>query len=232
VENWRDGEHRDFVFQQHEIVVTPAGVVSGWRWHETSRVIVITLEPAAFERFALAEVGVVLDAAHLRSLPQFKDEDLCRAGELLLDALRSRAVGSPLLYESMARVFLIKLIQKYGAQRDALAESRASFTAEHYRRVLAYIDAHLAEEIAVDDLAREAAISPAHFSRLFKQVIGETPHQFVLSARVERAKRLLADAARPLSDVALACGFSDQAHFTRVFKQRAGVTPGDFRRRG
>lgn len=231
VENWRDGVHRDFIFHQHEIVVTPAGVVSGWRWHETSRVIVITLEPAAFERFALTEVGVVLHAAHLQSLPQFRDEDLCRAGELLLGALRSQAVGSPLLYDSMARVFLIKLIQKYGATRDALAESRAGFTAEHFRRVLAFIDTHLAEDIAVEDLAREAAISPAHFARLFKQVIGETPHQFVLSARVERARKLLADPARPLSDIALACGFSDQGHFTRVFKKRTGETPGDVRRR-
>lgn len=44
VENWRDGEHRDFIYRKYEIVVTPAGVQSGWRWHEKSRCIVITLD--------------------------------------------------------------------------------------------------------------------------------------------------------------------------------------------
>lgn len=230
VENFRDGEHRDFIFHQHEIIVTPADMVSGWRWHATSKVIVITLDPPALERFAQSELGVVLDARHLRSLPQFHDEDLCRAGEQLLEALRTPALGSALVYEALARVFVIKLIQKYGAPRDALADSRARFTASHYRRVLDYVERHLGEEITVDALAREVAISPAHFARLFRQTIGETPHRFVQQARVERARAALADADRTLSEIALTCGFTDQAHFTRVFKQRTGQTPGEYRR--
>jgi AraC family transcriptional regulator len=230
VENTRDGVHREFTFRQYEIVVTPAGVRSGWRWHETSRVIVITLEPAALDRFALQELGVLLTGTQLQSLPQFHDEDICRAGELLLDALRTRAIGSDLMFESMARVFLIKLLQKYGERHDELSDARSSFTAEHYRRVLSYIEANVGADITVDDLAREVAISADHFGRLFRQVIGQTPHQFLMSYRVERARRLLTDAQRTLSEVALACGFADQAHFTRVFKQATSETPGTYRK--
>lgn len=230
VENTRDGVHREFLFHRHEIVVTPAGVRSGWRWHSTSRVIVITLEPAALERFALLEVGVVLTITQLQSLPQFHDEDICRAGELLLDALRTRAIGSELMFESMARVFLIKLLQKYGERRDELADARSRFTAEHYRRVLSYVEANIGADISTEDLAREVAISAHHFGRLFRQVIGQTPHQFVMSYRVETARRLLADARRTLTDVAVSCGFADQSHFTRAFKQATGVTPGLYRK--
>lgn len=114
VENWRDGEHRDFIYREHEIIVTPAGVESGWRWHAKSNVIVVTLDPRKFERFAQAEVGILLAQSQLRSLPQFEDPDICQAGVMLRDALACKERGSELIFESLARVFLVKLIQKYG----------------------------------------------------------------------------------------------------------------------
>jgi AraC family transcriptional regulator len=230
VENWRDGEHRDFIYRKYEITVTPAGVRSGWRWHETSKVIVITLDPAKFERFAQSELGLLLTARQLRDLPQFRDEDIVTAGEMLLDALRNRAAGSAVMFESLARVFLIKLIQKYGLER-ADYEFTSSFTARHYQRVLDHIAAHYAEELTVEDLARRAGLSEFHFSRLFKRTIGRSPHQFILSYRVEQGTRLLADRDRPLADIALICGFADQAHFARSFKKFTGATPREYRRK-
>ncbi len=230
VENWRDGEHRDFIYRRNEITVTPAGMRSGWRWHETSKVIVITLDPAKFERFAQSELGILLTAHQLRDLPQFRDEDIVSAGEMLLAALRNRAAGSAVMFESLARVFLIKLIQKYGLER-ADYEFTSSFTARHYQRVLDHLAAHYAGEITVEDLARRAGLSEFHFSRLFKRTIGQSPHQFVMSYRIEQASRLLADRDRPLADIALSCGFADQAHFARCFKKLAGSTPREYRRR-
>ncbi|MCG8456266.1 MAG: hypothetical protein MI919_08285, partial [Holophagales bacterium] len=90
VENFRDGEHRDFLFHEGEVIVTPAGMRSGWRWHGRSKVIVITLDPKKLEHFAHTELGVLLTSAQLREEPQFTDPDLCRAGALLKDALERR----------------------------------------------------------------------------------------------------------------------------------------------
>jgi AraC family transcriptional regulator len=230
VENWRDGEHRDFIYRHYDITVTPAGVRSGWRWHEKSKVIVITLDPAKFERFAQSELGILLTTQHLRDLPQFRDEDIVNAGEMLLAALRDRAAGSAVMFESLARVFLIKLIQRYGLERDDYAFT-SSFTARHFQRVIDHIAAHYGETITVEELARGVGLSEFHFSRLFKQTIGKSPHQFVLSYRVERGARLLADRDRPLTDIALSCGFADQAHFARSFKKSMGSTPKDYRRK-
>lgn len=229
VENWRDGVHRDFIFHKEEIVVTPAGVSSGWRWHAQSKVIVITLEPAALERFAQSELGVLLSGTQLKDLPQFTDADICNAGVLLLDALRSKDVGSAVMYEALARVFLIKLIQKYGDRRDEEPEFRTGFTAARYKRVLDFIEAQHGRTIVLEELAQEAGISPFHFARQFKKTIGQSPMQFVQTFRIDRAKQLLADANLPLIDIALRCGFADQAHFSRVFKQGTGLTPKAFR---
>ena len=230
VENWRDGEHRDFTYRKYEIVVTPAGVESGWRWHVTSSVIVVTLDPAKFERFAQTEVGILLADKQLKSLPQFEDADICHAGVMLKDALASREQGSELIFESLARVFLVKLIQKYGLKEADYAFSR-SFTAEHYRRVLDFVSQRYGEVIRVEDMAREAALSPSHFAQLFKQTIGLSPMQFVMSYRVEQARKRLLERDTPLIDIALACGFSDQAHFSRQFKQIEGETPSRYRAR-
>ncbi|MEM8981465.1 MAG: AraC family transcriptional regulator [Pseudomonadota bacterium] len=230
VENWRDEEYRDFTFRKDEIVVTPAGVRSGWRWHSPSKVIVITLEPARFERFSQFEVGILLAGTQLASLPQFKDPDICYAGVMLKDALASDEQGSHLIFESLARVFLVKLIQKYGLREEEYAFS-TSFTAKHYQWVLAYVAANYSTSIQVEGLARETALSTSHFAQLFKKTIGMSPMQFVTAYRVEQARKRLPHRDTPLIDIALACGFADQAHFSRVFKQATGESPSSYRAR-
>ena len=228
VENWRDKEHREFVYHKNEIVVTPAGIRSGWRWHAKSKVIVITLEPDKLEKFAQRELGILLGEKQLKDIPIFVDEDITEAATMLMNALKSE-VGSDVMFESFARVFLTKLIHKYGAEPEADFDFNKSFTSRHYKRVLDYVKKNFGHEIPIDHLATEAGLSNAHFSRLFKQTIGSTPHQFVMSYRVERAKELLMELDFPMIDIAIRCGFSDQAHFSRVFKQFIGQTPKAFR---
>ena len=228
VENFRDGEHRDFLFHPNEIIITPAGMASGWRWHSRSKVIVITLDPEKLERFAHTELGVLLTSVQLREQPQATDPDLCQAGVLLKDALESRELGSEIVFESLARIFLVKLIQRYGERRE-VPQIGGGFTAQRYKRVLDHVAEHYGRTLAVEELAREAGQSPSHFSRLFKETLGQSPHRFVMGYRVEQARKMLADPDLPLSTITLRCGFSDQAHFSRTFKQHQGATPTAYR---
>ena len=229
VQNWRDGVLRDFTFSKDEIVVTPAGMRSGWRWFAPSDVIVITLDPDKVEQFAQVELGILLDAQQFRDLPQFSDPDLCAAGVILRDALEADDKSSAVMFEAMSRVFLVKLLQKYGKRRPEDVELSARFTSQHYRRVLAYVQSRLDQTITVDELAAEAAMSPSHFARVFKETMGSTPMQYVMAFRIEQAIAMMNNPGRPLGEIALACGFSDQAHFTRSFKQVVGQTPRAFR---
>lgn len=229
VQNQRGGELRDFMFEKDEIIVTPAGLRSGWRWFGTSDVIVVTLDPRKVETFAIRELGLVLTHQQLTDLPQFRDADLCAAGVILRDALENDDVPSGVMFEAMSRVFLVKLLQKYGQQQaDELALS-ARFTSQHYKRVLGYIRDRLEHTITVEELAHQAGMSASHFARVFKETVGETPMQYVLAYRIEQAILMMKDPARPLGDIALACGFADQAHFSRSFKQVTGQTPRQYR---
>ncbi len=228
LENWRDGEHRDFIYHKNEIIVTPAGVESGWKWHVKTKCIIITLEPAKFERFAQTELGILLSTQQLKDLPQFLDEDITQSGVQLLKALQC-GIGSQVMFESSARVFLTKLILKYGLQEEEYDFSK-SFTAQHYKQLLDYIAVNYGNNILLEDMAAQAGLSPSHFSRLFKQTIGQSPYQFLMAYRIEQAKKMLDNTNALMVDIALSCGFSDQAHFSRVFKKIEGLTPKQYRR--
>ncbi len=229
VQNRRGGVLRDFVFEKNDLVVTPAGLRSGWRWFGKSDVIVVTLEPNKVEKFAHNELGIVLTSQQLADQPLFRDADLCVAGVMLRDALENDDLTSGVMFEAMSRVFLVKLLQKYGQQQAIDLNLSLRFTSQHYQRVLTFIQQNLERTISVEDLAREAAMSPSHFSRVFKETVGQTPMQYLLAYRVEQAMVMMKEANRPLGDIALACGFADQSHFSRSFKQVTGQTPRQFR---
>lgn len=229
VENFRAGVHRDFIYNQFEIVLTPAGIESGWVWHEKSKVIVITLDPKKLEEFSSKELGVILSNEHLEDIPQFKDEDICRASEFVFQALEAKSLGYEVIYESLARVFLVKLIQKYGKKQIENYDEKKGFTSTKYKNVIEFVKSNFHKNISLEDLASSAGLSPHHFSRLFKETIGKTPMQFVQEHRIEEAKSMLKDPNLPLIDIAHRCGFADQAHFSRIFKKITGNTPKSFR---
>lgn len=229
LQNTRDGTLHDYTFRKHDIVVTPAGVRSGWRWFEKSDVIVVTLDPKPVERFAQTELGMLLDARQFRDMPHFSDPDLCAAGIILRDALEHDNVTSAVMFEAMSRVFLVKLLQKYGDRRREEVELSDSFTSDHYGRVLAFIRSRLDKTITVDELASEAGMSKSRFNRVFKETLGATPMQYVMAYRIEQSVKMLDDPARPLGEIAFACGFADQAHFSRSFKQVTGKSPRAYR---
>jgi len=97
-------------------------------------------------------------------------------------------------------------------------------------RVRAYIDRNLHRTIHIRDLSAVARRSKAHFSRKFKLALGESPHAFVVSRRLERASHLMMTSAASLSEIALSVGFSDQAHLCRLFRQAFGQSPASWRR--
>jgi transcriptional regulator GlxA family with amidase domain len=98
------------------------------------------------------------------------------------------------------------------------------------RKVDQFIYDNLDRTIGVGELARLVHLSPNHFSRMFKRSVGVTPHGYVMRVRLERAKTLLTQSPLSLCQIALDCGFCDQAHMSRIFHQMVGVTPGRWRK--
>jgi AraC-like DNA-binding protein len=88
----------------------------------------------------------------------------------------------------------------------------------------------LDQKLTLDQVAREAALSPGQFIRAFKAVFGQTPHQVRINARLELAKTLLITGSAPVTDVCAAAGFASLGTFSHVFTRRVGSSPSAFRR--
>jgi AraC-like DNA-binding protein len=93
-----------------------------------------------------------------------------------------------------------------------------------------WIDANSHRQIDLDDAAAQAGVSPFHFLRLFSDVLGVTPHQYLVRSRLRHAARRLADDDSPITDIAYDVGFNDLSNFVRTFHRAAGASPQKFRR--
>jgi transcriptional regulator of acetoin/glycerol metabolism len=108
--------------------------------------------------------------------------------------------------------------------------SRGGLTPALTHRICKYIESHLDERISLEALASMAGLSAHHFARAFRQSVGTPPHGYLLQRRLEHVGHLLRETQLPLSQIALAVGFSDQSHLARHFRRLTGMPPSLARR--
>jgi AraC family transcriptional regulator len=109
-------------------------------------------------------------------------------------------------------------------------EGKERLLAWQVRRVVDHIDHHISNRVLVADLCALVQRSEAHFSRSFRRTFGHSPHAFVVRRRVELAAQYMLQTDTGLSDIALRCGFVDQAHLCKHFRKVTGETPAAWRR--
>jgi AraC-like DNA-binding protein len=97
-------------------------------------------------------------------------------------------------------------------------------------KVIEWLAEHLDENLSVNDMADVAELSPSYFRRWFHREVGSSPRDYMTQMRVERAKRLLSETSRSITEIAFDLGFSTSAYFTAVFHRETGATPSDYRR--
>jgi AraC-like DNA-binding protein len=161
-----------------------------------------------------------------------------------------RSVGIPPLAEMMVLGELAQSVARresdIGMDEAALAfaarfagiaagkpRKRISAQTRERRRAIdaaAWIEAHSTEEIELARVARLSGLSTFHFLRVFANVLGVTPHQYLIRARLKHAARLLADEEQAITDIALDVGFADLSNFVRSFRRAAGIPPREFRK--
>ena len=97
------------------------------------------------------------------------------------------------------------------------------------QRAIEHIEAHLDAPLKLHDVASVAAVSAYHFARIFRQQMGTTVHDYIVSRRLERAQQHLHHGEASLAQIAYDCGFGSQSHMTTLFRRRLGRTPGEIR---
>ncbi|MDB5408691.1 MAG: AraC family transcriptional regulator [Rhodospirillales bacterium] len=174
-----------------------------------------------------------LDFSSIAFTPRlfFDDPVLWSTAEKLIALIESPGEGTRLYAEALGAVLAVELVRlERGTPGASTAATRGGLAGWQRRAACDYIEEHLAEDVALADLAAVAKLSPAHFCRAFKRSVGLPPHRYQLQRRIEQAKTLLADAETPVLNVALACGFGFSSNFTQAFRKVTGVTPREFRR--
>jgi AraC-like DNA-binding protein len=134
--------------------------------------------------------------------------------------------ASVLERETLLLNFSTDLLARFGEQRASFDPPPLKRTS--VERAREYLAENYAENVALEQLAGLAGLSPFHFSRLFCEQFGMPPHAFQNQVRVARAKSLLLE-GYAVARVAAQTGFADQSHLTRQFKRLTGVTPGHYR---
>jgi AraC family transcriptional regulator len=146
-----------------------------------------------------------------------------------LELAQGGATGR-LYAEGLGVTLASHLLHKYGASKGRVNLYRGGLAPVQLRRVIEYIDAHLAEELSLAELAAIAGLSPNHFAQAFKATTGRPPHRYLTERRVQRARELLRDPRISIAEIAHAVGFSSQSHLTINFRRMTGMTPARFRR--
>ena len=124
----------------------------------------------------------------------------------------------------------IHVAQTYAGMRPLSPPIRGGLAAWQVKRAKEILSANLDGRVPLKEVARACGLSVSYFSRAFRRSVGVTPHNWLLTLRVEVAKQKLREGRLSLRDVALACGFADQSHLTQVFTRFVGVSPGAWRR--
>jgi Transcriptional regulator containing an amidase domain and an AraC-type DNA-binding HTH domain len=137
--------------------------------------------------------------------------------------------ANQLMLSSASTLLLTHLLQTYSSVQWKLPAVTGGLAPSVLRNVLAYVDANLSQPLTLADLAAEAALSEYHFARMFRQSTGLAPHQYVMQRRMDSARQLVQHSALPLTEIALACGFSSASHFSNRFKRVVGMTPSQLR---
>jgi AraC family transcriptional regulator len=142
--------------------------------------------------------------------------------------LRSEAASDPRYVEILAEGLLVRAARL--ATTPRLVSAAQPLTTSRLRRLIAFIDAHPDRPLPVAALAAVAGLSRAHFTRAFQAAVGQTPHRFVLSRRLEMVRLALEETDLDLSTLAARFGFSSHAHMSSAFRAAFGSTPSSYRR--
>ena len=167
----------------------------------------VELRPS--RKFADSRLSALVSAAHAEMVTGFP------SGRLFLD--------------SVEQAMAVALVSGHTIRHRPVRIYRGGLGSARLRRVKELVHAKMEDDFSLDEMAQAVGLSTAHFARMFRKSTGQTPHQFVLRQKIERAKAMLRAPDARVLDVAVACGFKTQQHFAQVFRDVCRVSPTEYR---
>jgi AraC family transcriptional regulator len=216
--------HRSYEALRYSMFLVPAGVPTVWRKDAPSRHLNIYFHADALDDPTLRDAVIgrqqIVFNAQAAGIAQIADQLAAELGGVGL--MKAEAA------DSLARLLLVRLARRLhdpGKAQQTLSPQALAILRD-------YVIAHLSDRILVADLARQVDLSPNRFAQAFSEHTHQSPHQFVLALRLDRAAHLLRTTKLHLVEVAHDCGFANQQHLSNAMQRHLGTTPGRYRRVG
>ncbi len=148
----------------------------------------------------------------------------------LLQSLRATGGENLILRLAEALIFQMAEVGEQAARLPAAKPSTQAELSKRLHRGRNVIEGSLGERLSLEDIARQAALSPYHFHRCFTRLFRETPLDYLSRRRMERASDLLKNTSMLVTEVCLACGYESLGSFSTRFREHTGCSPREFRR--
>jgi AraC family transcriptional regulator len=213
------------------ICITPADTTTQWQHSGHPEILQIYLRQSLYASAVNEMYGC--DVSEAPILPRFAvlDPLLEQLAITITTALREDIAEDGLYVDTLAQMIAVHLARNHSSKsRSRGMSSTNTISGTKMRRLIEFVEDHLECDLTLEAMAAEVSISPLYLPRAFKTAVGQSPHQYVLERRIERAKKLLLSTDSSIADVALAVGFSSQSHLSNWFLRVVGVSPAAYRR--
>jgi len=213
------------------ICVTPAGTTAQWQHSGHPEILQVYLRDSVYATAVNEMYGCEASSAQI--VPRFAvlDPLLEQLSMAIVTALQDGSVREGLYIDTLAQMIAVHLARHHSARSlpDRTPTARP-ISNPKMRRLVDFIEENLDRDLSLEVIAAEAEISPLYLPRAFKTAVGQSPHQYVIGRRIQKARNLLANTDAPIADIALAVGFSSQSHLSNWFLRLVGVSPASYRR--
>jgi AraC family transcriptional regulator len=213
------------------ICLTPGDATTQWQHSGHPEILQVYLRQSVYEA-AVSEI-YGCDSSGAELVPRFAilDPLLEQLAIAITNALRDGNSEDGLYIDTISQMMAVHLARTHSSRsRPVRILPAKPLAGWKMRRVIEFIEDNLEGDLSLQAMAEEVDISPLYLARAFKAAVGQSPHQYVLGRRIERAKELLRNTDLPVVDVALSSGFSSQSHLSHWFIRQVGVSPAVYRR--
>lgn len=211
-------ERQNQIRQPQTLVVRPAGGFHSVEYcrHQPVQILNLQMDSAFVSRFS--SLAKVLDSSN-----SWRSENIVWLGNRLARELSQIDEFSALAIEAIALELLVE-ISRQSSTNDEFKSSA------WLNRAKDFLHDNFSETVGLEEVARAVGVHPVHLARVFRRQFGYTMGEYVRRLRLEFAKREISATNKPLCEIALSAGFSDQSHLNKTFKNLVGITPYQYRR--
>jgi AraC family transcriptional regulator len=215
------------------LCLTPGEATTSWQHAGHPEILQVYLRQSMYESAVSEIYGCDTSAAEL--VPRFAilDPLLEQLAIAITNALRDGTADDGLYIDAIAHMMAAHLARAHSSRSRPVRVGPAKpISGWKMRRLVEFIEENLEGDLSLHAMAEEVDISPLYLARAFKAALGQSPHRYVLTRRIERARELLRNTTMPVVDVAMASGFSSQSHLSHWFLRHVGISPAAYRRSG